>query len=64
MPKSEGMAGFMGWRAIVVLVAVIPACAGMACINHWIPAFAGMTAKGIPAFAGWSRRAMTECLLN
>ena len=22
---------------------VIPACAGMYCINHWIPAFAGMT---------------------
>ena len=32
-------------RWIVVPVVVIPACAGMVCINHWIPAFAGMTAR-------------------
>ena len=24
----------------------IPAQAGMYCINHWIPAFAGMTGEG------------------
>ena len=30
-------------RWIVVSVVVIPACARMDYINHWIPAFAGMT---------------------
>ena len=28
--------------------------AGMDCLNHWIPAFAGMTA-GVPAFAGMTQ---------
>ena len=37
------MAAFTEWRATVVPVIVIPACAGMDYINHWIPAFAGMT---------------------
>ena len=30
-------------RWFVVPVIVIPVCAGMDYINHWIPAFAGMT---------------------
>ena len=53
------------WRSYHIMV--IPAYAGMYCINHWIPAFAGMTtgccsdflpfrhpgpASWIPAFAG------------
>ena len=29
---------------------VIPAVAGMACFNHWIPACAGMTVKAINTF--------------
>ena len=29
--------------AKITPLVVIPACAGMYCINHWIPAFAGMT---------------------
>ena len=36
-------------------VVVIPACAGMDYINHWIPAFAGMTAKGFALSPGGYR---------
>ena len=42
-------------RWIVVPVIVILACAGMDYINHWIPAFAGMT-EGDSGF----RRAVEE----
>ena len=42
-------------------MAVIPAKAGMDYINHWIPAFAGMTARGFwPAPACRRQAGMTE----
>ena len=39
-------------------VVVIPAGAGMAYINHWIPACAGMTTERIPAFAEMTVKAI------
>ena len=36
-------------------------CAGMDDINHWIPVFAGMTARRILAFAGRLRASLAAC---
>ena len=59
---QEGDAGERGdgrfyqmahWAVMPVIV--IPAQAGMDYINHWIPAFAGMTARGFTLSPGGYR---------
>ena len=37
------MAGFAGWHGVGAPFGGLARCAGRACLNHWIPAFAGMT---------------------
>ena len=38
-------ARFCKGRIVCTVLIVIPAYAEMACLKHWIPAFAGMTAE-------------------
>ena len=40
---DKWMAGFAGWHGVGVPFGGHARCAGMAYLNHWIPAFAGMT---------------------
>ena len=58
---GDGMAGFIGCPRLVIMpVYWHSCCAGMACLNHWIPAFAGRLRA---SSAARSRRRSTAYVL-